>query len=313
MAIPKDERLLNLLAELVHTSVPLTIEEIRERVNGYGDYDNDESFRRTFERDKNDLKALGAVIETAPLDFGEAGQTGYIVRHQDSFLPDPGLEPDELAALQIAIETIRVNSDALAGLRSFGGRELEHVDGEIDVDLPATPHLGVLFGALTEHRVLRFHYNGVERVVHPFRVQCVRGEWYLGGHDELRDAHRTFRIDRIDGEIDAGPPGGFTPPEERPPLLLDPWRLGDGEVTARVRFDPGHVLRARTLIGGDATWTPEPDGSAVVEMAVSNTDAFRSLVLDFLDHAEVLEPEELRKDLVEWVRSAAAHLEAARA
>ncbi len=75
-----------------------------------------------------------------------------------------------------------------------------------------------------------------------------------------------------------------------------------------MRFDAGHVLRARTVIGGDAVWTEEPDGSAVVEMAVSNTDAFRSLVLDFLDHAEVLHPPELRADLVEWVRSALVHL-----
>ncbi len=308
MAIRKDERLLNLLAELLHTSVPLTIEEIRSRVAGYEGYTNDDSFRQTFERDKRDLKSLGAVIETSQIEHGDAGQVGYIVRHRDSFLPDPGLTSDELAALQIAIETIRVNGDAFEGLRSLGGRELEQVDGAIDVELPATPHLGTLFGALTEHRVVRFRYHDEERVVHPFRVECVRGEWYLGGHDELRGAHRTFRIDRIQGAIDAGEPGGFTPPDERPPLQLDPWRLGDGEVTARVRFDAGHVLRARTVIGGDAVWTPEPDGSAVVEMAVSNTDAFRSLVLDFLDHAEVLDPPELRDDLVDWVRATLAHL-----
>jgi predicted DNA-binding transcriptional regulator YafY len=162
-----------------------------------------------------------------------------------------------------------------------------------------------LFGALKEHRIVMFHYNGVQRTVHPYRVQCVGGEWYLGGRDELRDAHRTFRIDRIEGRLDVGEHDAFEPPEERPPLLLDPWRLGDGEVAARVRFDPEHVLRARTLIGGDAVWTLEDDGSAVVEMSVSNADAFRSLVLDFLDHAEVLEPQELRDDLISWVRGMA--------
>ena len=32
----KLERLLNLIAALIHTVVPLTAEEIRERVEGYG-------------------------------------------------------------------------------------------------------------------------------------------------------------------------------------------------------------------------------------------------------------------------------------
>jgi proteasome accessory factor B len=301
----KDERLINLLGELLHTRVPLTAEQLRERVPGYHGYDNDESFRRTFERDKDDLRKLGVVVSVVQVEHGDAGQQGYLIRDQDAFLPDPGLEPDELAALQLAVETIRVSGDALGALRSFGGRELPDVEGAIEVDLPATPHLPDLFAAMTEHRVVRFQYNDVERRVHPYRVQSIGGEWYLGGHDEVRDAHRTFRVDRIQGRV-AVTDDTFPPPEERPPLRLDPWRLGEGGVTATVKVDADHVLRARTMIGQDASWRLEEDGSAVVELTVSNVDAFRSLVLDFLDHAEVLEPPELRDDIVEWVRQAAA-------
>ena len=45
----------------------------------------------------------------------------------------------------------------------------------------------------------------------------------------------------------------------------------------------------------------EADGSVVVELPVTNRAAFRSFVLSFLDHAEVLEPPELRDDLVAWL------------
>jgi proteasome accessory factor B len=38
---------------------------------------------------------------------------------------------------------------------------------------------------------------------------------------------------------------------------------------------------------------------------VSNRDAFRSFVLDFLDHAEVLSPAELRDDIVGWLTTMA--------
>ena len=48
------------------------------------------------------------------------------------------------------------------------------------------------------------------------------------------------------------------------------------------------------------------DGSVVVTLAVTNRDGFRSFVLDFLDHAEVLEPAELRAEVVEWLEEQAA-------
>ena len=43
------------------------------------------------------------------------------------------------------------------------------------------------------------------------------------------------------------------------------------------------------------------DGSVVVEVPVRNTDAFRSWVLGLRDHAEVLAPESLRGQVVEWL------------
>jgi predicted DNA-binding transcriptional regulator YafY len=44
-----------------------------------------------------------------------------------------------------------------------------------------------------------------------------------------------------------------------------------------------------------------PDGSVVLEVQVTNREAFRSFVLGFLDHAEILGPPELRADMVDWL------------
>ena len=38
-------------------------------------------------------------------------------------------------------------------------------------------------------------------------------------------------------------------------------------------------------------------------LEVRNPEAFRSFVLSFLDHAEVLEPPSLRADLVAWLEA----------
>ena len=72
----------------------------------------------------------------------------------------------------------------------------------------------------------------------------------------------------------------------------------------------GAARRPRPRRGGAA------DGSVVVELPVTNRAAFRSFVLSFLEHAEILDPPELRDDLVAWlvsgVTSAPANVTAGR-
>ncbi|MBA2752659.1 MAG: WYL domain-containing protein, partial [Actinobacteria bacterium] len=46
-----------------------------------------------------------------------------------------------------------------------------------------------------------------------------------------------------------------------------------------------------------------PDGAVVLALPVSNREAFRSFALGFLDHAEILGPPALRREVVEWLRS----------
>ncbi|NLA35850.1 MAG: WYL domain-containing protein, partial [Actinobacteria bacterium] len=55
--IPKIERLLNLTAMLLETRRPLTVEEIGSKMQGYPA--DPDSFRRQFERDKDELRSAG--------------------------------------------------------------------------------------------------------------------------------------------------------------------------------------------------------------------------------------------------------------
>lgn len=302
----KFERLLNLMGTLLQTRVPLTIDEIRVKVSGYSDIDNFDSFRRAFERDKLDLKEMGAEVVLLNVDFGEPGQQGYRILPQDHYLADPGLESDELAAVQLAIESVRLDQEtASLGLRHLGGREVSGAIGvasELDAELPNSPHLGDASMAVQQHRTLSFRYGDVDRVIEPYRVDLNDGQWYLGGWDRLRDAHRTFRLDRIEGSMSLGAPDEFAAPEVPDQLRLDPWRFGDGvAVRARVQFDRGHVERALAEFGSDTEWSLQPNGSVIGELDVTSPDGFRSVVLGFGDHAEVLEPLEARQDIIGWL------------
>jgi predicted DNA-binding transcriptional regulator YafY len=78
--------------------------------------------------------------------------------------------------------------------------------------------------------------------------------------------------------------------------------MGDEEpVCARLLVDADHAGWAVGQAGGDAVDSHGEDGSVVLSVNVTNRAAFRSFVLGFLDHAEVLGPPELRAELVAWL------------
>jgi proteasome accessory factor B len=307
--VSKLERLLNLTAALLDTRRPLTAEEIRQRLPGYPE--REDSFRRTFERDKDDLREMGIPIEVVEVPGSDPPIAGYRIAPERYYLPDPGLAPDELAALQIASVAIRLgDTDAdldLDAVRKLGGRvEVGRPTTEVAA-LPQPPHLEALFEAVTARREVTFRYAGAERHVQPHRLDFHKGRWYLSGWDTDREGDRRFRLDRFEGEVATGPPGGFVRPDHTPGVMPDPWELGEGQpVTARLLVDADQVALARNQLPDDTPWEERPDGSAVASIPVVNRDAFRSFVLTFLDHAEVLGPAELRDDIVGWLRPLAA-------
>jgi proteasome accessory factor B len=91
----KSQRWLDLLALLLGRTIPLTVEEIMERVPGYGekwrtgDPTAQASARRTFERDKDDLRRIGVPLEPVhyTLSFGGEQIEGYRLAHGDFYLP----------------------------------------------------------------------------------------------------------------------------------------------------------------------------------------------------------------------------------
>jgi predicted DNA-binding transcriptional regulator YafY len=83
-----------------------------------------------------------------------------------------------------------------------------------------------------------------------------------------------------------------------------PWEAGGGEaVTARLLVDADQAAWAAGHVGADAVEERRRDGSVVLAVRVTNRDAFRSFVLGFLDHAEILEPGDLRAEMVAWLES----------
>ncbi len=310
------ERLVDLVAALIDAHQPLTREQIRERIPAYSE--DASAFKRAFERDKDALRQMGIPIAVEQLERDNPDSpVGYRIRREEYELPDPGLDPDELAALHLASSAVKIEGVAGAeGIWKLGGAPdgVRAADTAL-AELPGSEHLPALFAAIAERRAVTFRYLGNGRAVEPhflsFRkglhaAERGRGSWYLIGHDRTRNDDRTFRLDRIESPPAPGDAGGFVRPATASAQLPQPWEMGDEDpVDAQVRVDESHAGHALARLGDGALVERSDDGSVVVALRVTNRAAFRSFVVDLLDHAEVLSPPELRAELVSWLRTIA--------
>src|SRR6201982_2034714 len=123
MSKRKTERLLGLVVCLLSTTRYLPAEQVRQAVRG--NPEQDELFKRMFERDKEDLRDLGVPLETG-LNHPFDDDPGYRIRQQAYELPELRLEADEAAVLGLAArvwqraELAGAAAGALLKLRAAG-------------------------------------------------------------------------------------------------------------------------------------------------------------------------------------------------
>ncbi len=310
MSATKVERLLNLSAALLAAERPLSAAEIRQRVPGYPDELG--SFRRAFERDKDDLRQMGIPLRLTSMQAEGQLIEGYRIPPEEYALRDPGLEADELAALHFAVHAVRLEGissaealQTLAGERFAGVQPL--ATGEQLARVPADRRLMTLFAALVDRHPVRLVYNDTARVVEPHRLDYERGRWYLSGFDRERAQNRSFRVERIQQDVVVQLAETFqAPTQPHPGVALRSWQLGSAEaVWAEVAVDADQAASARRHLGEEAVAGVDAEGRTRFRVEVRNREAFRGLVLTFLDHAEVLSPPELRADVVAWLEALA--------
>src|SRR6476469_3355076 len=268
MSKRKTERLLGLVVCLLSTTRYLTAEQVRQAVPGY--HEQDELFKRMFERDKEDLRDLGVPLETGvnhPFD----DDPGYRIRQQAYQLPELRLEADEAAVLALAARVWRraelagAAAGALLKLRAAGVEAEETGQPGIEPRLTGEAAFGPLWEAVRDRRPVTFAYLAAgrsepqQRRLEPWGVVNRHGRWYVAGHDQARDAVRVFRLSRIEGQVEfSGPRGAVKVPDGTDVReLVAEWDSHPAEqqtAALKIRSGTGFGLRRRAVRdqpGGD--------------------------------------------------------------
>ena len=302
MAVDRLERLTNLVAYITHAPRPVSFADIVQSVPGYEG--EKASVRRTFERDKALLREESGITISVENDL-------YSIRPEDLYLPPLDLDDAERVALAIAVAAVPV-SEGRRALRNLGGVEGSgFADATVvRADIEELPFLPQLHDAARTRSVVTFTYGENRRTVEPYGVLFRDGYWYLHGFDRDRGDTRNFRLDRFGDDLKSGEPGSFERPDGidlTAVMPKEPWRIGGSDqLIARVRVDAVQAGKVAAEVGADRVVERADDGSVVLELEVTNRSRFRSWLLGLLDHAEVLEPPELREDVVAWLRATAA-------
>ncbi len=300
------ERTTNLLALLLETRVPLTLEEIVNQLReqypaGHA------AMRGAFERDKSLLRDIGVPIETEVLGGARAGQTAYRVDRNRYELRDLDLTDAERRALQVAVAAART-TEAEFGMFKLGG--VADSSASITANLPQLELLPSLREAIAARATVAFQYHGAARTLQPYALLLREGFWYVIGHDIGHRQVRTYRVDRIEGSVELGGGAEFERPDDFDPRTVfpaDPKELGGDEgQTAIVRVDSTRATFAVRELGEESIVRRSADGGVEVEVPCSNLDAFRSWLFGWGVHAELIAPADVRAGLLDWLHSMAA-------
>jgi predicted DNA-binding transcriptional regulator YafY len=218
----------------------------------------------------------------------------------DTFRKPPRLTPLEARAIQLALEFVGPSIAAQANTQLDRVRQkLADTFGEFDVEEPPDRIalseeeglIATLSKAIAEHRVVEIEYTAVGeetsvRVIEPHALERELPWWYVHSWDRTRDAQRSFRLDRMRrAELLEE---SFEPRGE-----VVPQKLRDVS-TARVLFSPV-VGRWRVERGAH----PLAKGYALEEVRFGSLDWLVGEILSYRGEAEVLEPVELRREVLQ--------------
>ncbi len=316
--VPKLERQLNLVSYLLSARAPVPFSDMRDQVVGYDDDASPDAIEKRFDRDKQDLRAIGVIIEYKAED--PSGKAGYVIDKQGYFLPELTLDPEDamlLAVLQrahgvvddpvgrnlkSALAKLTIDSQLPEPLRE-SVTEQHLLSLERDADTQRT-HLEPLGEAVAHRKRVVFRYSAAatgkteKRAVKPYGLGLADGNWYLVGLDEDRLAIRNYRLDRIQGRVTPvvrRGKGEYEVPADfdiSAHIGVEEFQIDEGSAPVVVTLETDKVstwLLERRMRGA-GTLTKNPDGTGTYAVEVKSEEGLLRWLAEFGGRVRVVAP-----------------------
>ena len=259
--------------------------------------------RRTISRDIAALNQAGIPIVT------RQGAGGGISIMEGFRIERAALSSGDMRAILSGLRSL----DSVSGSNRYrllmeklrAGASSTLLDGQpILIDLaswykaPLSEKIDALHSAIEQHRRVSFRYysptGDSERTVEPYLLVFQWSSWYLWAWCLKRGAPRLFKLNRM---AELTTVESFTPRELAPPDLSDA-RVFPARYRVVARVDSRYKWRLIDEYGADS-FTALPDGNCLFSADFSEREHVLSWILSFQGAAELLEPAELRAELLE--------------
>lgn len=298
----KSVRLLSLVVLLSSTRRPITRAEVFDRMSAF--YTGAGGAReRMFERDKDDLRNIGFVIDTID-DAENDDLVGYRIDSRRTLESDVTFSADEAVAVSLAARLWEGSAafesvgQAALGIEALAGQPLTTWFERVLRFAPLPEPVEPLTQALRTRTRVSFDYlkpgdaSASTRRVEPWIVTTLAGRWYVVGQDINKAAMRKFRLDRIVGAVSrTSESNAYTIPED---LVLSDLLQGPGEATADatvlVRKGCCHQLRRDAV----STMHLDDDWDRCV-LSPKNEQRLARLIAGFGADARVESPDSLQQ------------------
>ncbi len=180
------------------------------------------------------------------------------------------------------------------------------VEGSESDETLALIRRSVAAGVQMEFDYLNSRGEHERRRVDPLRIESVDADWYLRAWCHLREAVRTFRLDRISNPTVTTEPITFHAGDVQLPERLFEGSADDLLVTIDVA--PAAMQLVADYIPEGAV-TAEVDGRSRTTVRVSHYHGLKRLVASMPGVVSVVAPEEARRVVAEWAAAGAARYE----
>lgn len=294
----KIDRLIGILSVLLKQE-KVTAPELAERF---------EVSRRTINRDIEDLCKAGIPIVTAQgMGGGISIMDGYkidatLLTSKDMQMILAGLRSlDSVSGNQYYSQLMEKLRPGASGFVS--GRDSILIDLSSWYKDTLAPKIEIIQDAIAEKEKLSFTYYAPggtgERVIEPYYLVFRWSSWYVWGWCEKRQDFRLFKLHRMDQVLALA--DHF--PERAVPLPdLSIQRIFPGGIRVKALFEPEVKWRLVEEFGPHC-FVEQEDGKLLFHGDYTDRENLISWILTFGKKAKLLEPEDIRDELLKIAQS----------